>query len=61
MTPGLIARVVNQAMDTEELILTVGEWYTFDEFLADHPHAAIISAGRPIVLAELPIHILPEL
>lgn len=66
MTAALMARIVHQAIEYGELMLTAGEALALDHELARSPHAAIVTGpahpsapGRMLVLSHVPRRILP--
>ncbi len=58
MTSELLCRLVAQAVDYGELMLTIEEFGPFWQWTTEHPGAACSAGGRLFVFAELPVHVL---
>lgn len=58
MTDELLCRLVAQAIQYGELMLTPAEADPFRTWLLEHPAASCVSAGRLYVFAQLPVHVL---
>lgn len=59
MTPDLMARVCNQALDYGELMLTIEEFGAWWKFTNEHPHATImVGPGQIRNLSALSVFVL---
>lgn len=58
MTGELMARIVNQAIDYGELMLTLEEGAVYWQWTTEHPHASICHAGQLVEIVALPLRIL---
>ena len=58
MTEELLCRLVTQALDYGELMLTIEEFGAFWQWTTEHPNAACSSGGRLFVFSQLPVRVL---
>jgi hypothetical protein len=58
MTGDLLCRIVNQAIDYRELMLTLEEGAEYWQWTQAHPHASICHEGQIVEIAALPLRIL---
>jgi len=58
VTDELLCRLVNQAADYGELMLTIEEFGPFWQWTTEHPGASCSIGGRLYVFEQLPVHVL---
>lgn len=58
LTGDLLVRIVNQAIDYGELMLTIEEFTPFWQWTTEHPGASCSIGGRLYVFEKLPVHVL---
>ncbi len=58
LPPDLLPRLIAQALDYGELMLTIEEFGAFWQWTTAHPNAACSQGGRLLVFAQLPVRVL---
>lgn len=58
MTSELLARLVAQAFEYGELMLTIEEFGAYWQWTTEHPGASCSHGGRLYVFAQLPVRVL---